>query len=115
MPRADAGVLRGNRRSISRSRVREHPAREARAEPRLDDGFEVDRPGHALALDRRVREDRAENRSRSGAQAGARPPRRPLTVEEARLLLASVADQPIGPLVNTALATGMRQGELLAL
>jgi len=39
----------------------------------------------------------------------------PLTIEQARLLIADVKDDRIGPLVETAIYTGMRQGELLAL
>lgn len=51
----------------------------------------------------------------------ARPPRveprtvPPVTVAQARALLAAFADHPLGPLVTTALGTALRQGELLAL
>ena len=51
----------------------------------------------------------------------ARPPRVPgrevefLDRDELRQLLASVADEPMGPLVTLAATTGLRQGELLGL
>ncbi len=48
------------------------------------------------------------------------PPRadyeaRTLTVEQAQRLVTVARDHPLGPLITVALATGMRQGELLAL
>lgn len=39
----------------------------------------------------------------------------PLTAEQARQLMQSTQDDRLGPLIAVALATGMRQGELLAL
>lgn len=39
----------------------------------------------------------------------------PLTADQVRAFLASVAEDRLGPLYETAVATGMRQGELLAL
>lgn len=39
----------------------------------------------------------------------------PLTIQQARRLIAGVKNDRIGPLVETAIYTGMRQGELLAL
>jgi integrase len=47
--------------------------------------------------------------------AKARREMRPLTADEARAFLCAVADDRLGPLYATAIATGMRQGELLAL
>lgn len=49
------------------------------------------------------------------APARARPEMQPLTAEQARALIASVRDHRHGPLFTLAIATGMRQGELLAL
>lgn len=42
-------------------------------------------------------------------------PIRPLDADQARAFLASVADDPLAPLYELALGTGMRQGEMLAL
>lgn len=39
----------------------------------------------------------------------------PYSPEEARALIAATRDDPLGPMIALALATGMRQGELLAL
>jgi integrase len=39
----------------------------------------------------------------------------PMSVADARAILDAFVDQPLGPLVRLALATGMREGELLAL
>ncbi len=41
--------------------------------------------------------------------------RRTLTIEEARRLLGSLGEEPLGPLIELALWTGMRRGELLGL
>ncbi len=41
--------------------------------------------------------------------------RRTLTLEEARRLLGSLEEEPLGPLIELALWTGMRKGELLGL
>jgi integrase len=57
-----------------------------------------------VAAGRRVTTPRVERR-----------PITPLTVEQARAILAATAEDPVGPLVAFALATGMRQGELLGL
>jgi integrase len=43
------------------------------------------------------------------------PDLRPLTADQARAFLAAVEREELGPLYLTAIATGMRQGELLAL
>ena len=45
----------------------------------------------------------------------ARHELRPLTVDEARAFLDSITGDRLAPLYTTAIATGMRQGELLAL
>jgi integrase len=47
--------------------------------------------------------------------AKARREMRPLTADQARQLLDATADDRLGPLYALAIATGMRQGELLAL
>jgi len=49
------------------------------------------------------------------APAKARPQLAPLSAEDARAFLAATSDDRFGPLYALAIATGLRQGELLAL
>jgi integrase len=49
------------------------------------------------------------------APSRARPEQHPLTAQQARIFLGDVAHDRLGPLYSIAIATGMRQGELLGL
>lgn len=53
----------------------------------------------------------------ASARARKEAPKRvqPLTIEQARMLIAETRDTPIGNLIEVAIYTGLRQGELLAL
>jgi integrase len=85
-------------------------------------GLSAQTVAHARSTLRRALKDaQRDGLLARNAASLARPPRierrelHPLTAAQVRTLLATTADDPYGPLFALAVATGLRQGELLGL
>jgi len=88
----------------------------------LDEGLSLAMASHCktvlgTALADAIRDDLVPRNVGQAARAPTyrRPEVQPLTRDQARQLLDSVRDHPLGPIIVTALSTGLRQGELLGL
>ena len=88
----------------------------------IEGGVSVAMAGHCktvlgTALAQAIRDDLVGRNAAQAAKAPAyrRPEVKPLTREEVHALIEAIDGHPLQPLIVTAVATGLRQGELLGL